>query len=96
MTAPGEGANQGAAFSVPAKGENFKTLRTFLNGPDGGYPFGTPNVTREGDIFGVAAYGGVKPCYTATNTLISTYGCGTIFEYKRDRESDGDKVGDAR
>jgi uncharacterized repeat protein (TIGR03803 family) len=57
------------------------TLFTFSNDANGGYPEGTPIMTSSGDIYGTTAFGGIAPCNTSGGTLISTYGCGVVYEY---------------
>ncbi len=73
-------SSQGAGVLYQFLKGKLTPLYTFLNDSNGGYPFGTPVVTSSGTIFGTAAYGGVIPCDTAGGTLISSYGCGTIYE----------------
>ena len=74
-------SSQGAGVLYQFQAGKLSTLYTFLNDSNGGYPFGTPVVTSSGTIFGTAAYGGVNPCNTSGGTLISSFGCGTIYEY---------------
>ena len=71
----------GAGVLYKFKAGVFSTLFTFVNDAKGGYPFGTPVVTSAGDIFGTTGYGGIAPCNSSASTLISTFGCGTIYRY---------------
>jgi uncharacterized repeat protein (TIGR03803 family) len=62
----------------------FTTLFTFLNDVSGGYPSGTPVVTGPDLIAGTTGYGGREdspPCNTSGGTLISSFGCGTVWVY---------------
>jgi uncharacterized repeat protein (TIGR03803 family) len=59
-----------------------KVLNTFTNDANGGYPEGTPLVVGS-TIYGVASFGGNTPCDTTGGTLISSYGCGTVYEYQK-------------
>ena len=82
----------GTTFEGPVNGTNagtlweyangrVTTLYTFTGGADGGNPQGTPVLDTSGNVYGTTSYGGVAPCNTTGGTLISTFGCGTVFEY---------------
>jgi uncharacterized repeat protein (TIGR03803 family) len=75
----GNDLGEGTLFQF-AKGA-LTTLATFTNDAKGGYPEGTPVVESNGTIIGTAVYGGVSPCNTTGGTLISSFGCGTIYSF---------------
>ena len=56
-------------------------LFTFTNDANGGYPQATPIRDKSGTIYGTTNYGGVAPCNTTGGTLISSYGCGVLYQY---------------
>ncbi len=73
----------GVLYKFTPGTSQFQTLYTFTNNAHGGYPFGTPTVNpATGIIYGTTTYGGVVPCSTTGGTLISSFGCGTVFEFK--------------
>jgi uncharacterized repeat protein (TIGR03803 family) len=74
--------SSGAGTLYTFKNGVLSTLFTFTNDANGGYPEGTPIMTSTGAIIGTTSYGGSNAtCYTSGGTLISTFGCGTVFEY---------------
>ncbi len=75
------GNNTGAGVLFEYNKGTFSTLYTFVNDTHGGFPYGTPVLGSTGTIYGTTAYGGVAPCSTSGGTLISSYGCGTIYQY---------------
>ena len=74
-------SGSGAGVLFDFKQGQLTTLYTFLNDANGGYPYGTPIVSKSGLIYGTTGYGGVSPCNTSGGVLISTFGCGTIYLY---------------
>ena len=78
---PVNGTNVGAGTLWEYANGRVTNLYTFSGGSDGGYPQGTPVLDSSGNIYDTTSYGGIAPCNTAGGTLISTYGCGTVFKY---------------
>ena len=67
------GGTAGSVFKVTHSGSNWtlSTLYYFSGGSDGGGPIDTVAIDSNGNLYGVAYYGGGGYC---------TYGCGTIWE----------------
>ena len=60
----------------PTQAQTLTTLHNFTYGLDGGTPSSTLVADKQGNLYGVAAYGGIQNC------SLPPYGsgCGTVFE----------------
>jgi len=65
-----------ACATGPTQAQTLTTLYNFTYGSDGGNPFSGLVADKQGNLYGLASYGGIQNC---SNPPDGT-GCGTVFE----------------